>query len=56
MQNNEHAIDCIKELAKIKVLEVHGQVSTSLKAILNGEDYEVVHHAKHLCKAFSNGY
>ncbi len=33
MQNSQHAVDCITEIANINMLEVHGQVSKSLKAL-----------------------
>lgn len=54
MQNNAHRNECITKFAKVDVVEVHGQASKSLMALLSEEDYEVVHHTKQFRRALSH--
>jgi hypothetical protein len=48
--------ECISEFAKVNVLEVHGDVTSSLKMLLDEEDYSVVYRNKQVRRALSYGY
>lgn len=56
MQKNEYRNECISEFAEVDVVEVHGNVTKSLKMLLDEEDYDVVFHTKQVRRALSYGY
>jgi hypothetical protein len=56
MQKNQYRNCCISECAKVNVLEVHGDVTSSLKMLLDEEDYSVVYRNKQVRRALSYGY
>ncbi len=56
MQNNEYRNECISECAEVNVLEVHGDVTSSLKMLLDEENYNVVYRNKQVRRALSYGY
>ena len=56
MQKNQYRNECISEFAKVNVLEVHGDVTSSLKMLLDEEEYDVVYRNKQVRRALSYGY
>jgi hypothetical protein len=56
MQKNQYRNSCISEYARVNVLEVHGDVTSSLKMLLDEEEYDVVYRNKQVRRALSYGY